>query len=73
MTLTDFRPEHHTTASGEEWDWITLKLSRRDDGHYKLELGKRENGAFRTANHSDRIKELLAEAVDRMEEFARQP
>jgi hypothetical protein len=69
MTLADFTTTHHTTRGGEEWDWISLKLSRRDDGHYKLELGEKGNGAFRTAVDSDRIKELLSQAVDRMEEL----
>jgi hypothetical protein len=68
MTLSDFTPNHRTTDGGEEWDWVQLKLSRRDDGHYKLELGEKGNGAFRTANDAARIKELLAEAIDRMEE-----
>lgn len=68
MTLSDFTPNPHTTGTGENWTWVDIKLSRRDDGHYKLELGEKGNGAFRTANDAARIKELLAQAVDRMEE-----
>ncbi len=68
MSLSDFTPNPHTTDGGEKWTWVKLKLSRRDDGHYKLELGEAGNGAFRTTDDAARIKELLAQAVDRMEE-----
>ena len=68
MSLSDFKPNPHTTGGDEKWTWVKLKLSRRADGHYKLELGEKGNGAFRTANDAKRIKELLAQAVDRMEE-----
>ena len=70
MALSTYKPRHHVTKGGEEWDIVDkLKLSRRSDGQYKIELGDRENGWFRRGD-IDKIKELLGELIDHLETHA---